>query len=71
LLGAATAVVAALLGTAVAWAVVTKVMSLDWAADPGLAAATAAIAITLTLTAGLAGTLRLLREKAAPSLRNE
>jgi putative ABC transport system permease protein len=71
LLGAVTAVVAALLGTVVAWAVVTKVMSLDWVAQPGLAAATAAIAIALTLAAGLAGTLRLLREKAAPLLRNE
>jgi putative ABC transport system permease protein len=71
LLGAVTAVVAALLGTAVAWAVVTKVMNLGWVADPGLAAATAATAIALTLAAGLVGTLRLLRERAAPLLRNE
>lgn len=71
LLGAVTAVVAALLGTAVAWAVVTKVMELDWVANPGLAGGTAALAIALTLVVGFAGTLHLLRQKAAPLLRND
>lgn len=71
LLGAVTAVVAALLGTAVAWAVVSKLMDLDWVANPGLAAGTAALAIALTLAVGVAGTLHLLRQKAAPLLRND
>lgn len=71
LLGAVTAAVAALLGTVVAWAVVTKLMGLDWVPDPGTAALTAATAVALTVAVGFAGTSWLLRQKAAPLLRNE
>ena len=71
LLGIVTAAVATLLGTIVAWAVITRLMEFDWVARPGTAVAIAAAAVALTLAVGFAGTARLLQQKVAPLLRND
>ncbi len=70
-LGIATAVVASIVGSVAAWAVVTFVMRADWAFIPAAVAATVAICVAITLVAGFAGTWRALGHKAAPVLRNE
>lgn len=69
-LGLITAAAAAAIGSLAAWAVVTQVMRLDWAFLPGPAAATALLALVLTLAAGLAGTWLALGRKPLPYLRN-
>ncbi|MDE0385938.1 MAG: hypothetical protein OXI22_18800 [Defluviicoccus sp.] len=71
LLGAATAVIAGLVGTLAAWAVVTRMMQFEWLFQPWIAAATVAGAAALTLAFGFLGTWRALGDKAAPLLRNE
>ena len=70
LLGLATAIFAVLAGSLAAWGVVAGVMSQPFAVFPVTAAAAALIAVTLTIGLGLAGTWRLLGQKAAPVLRN-
>jgi len=70
MLGLITAVAAAAFGTLAAWAVVTRIMRLEWAFLPGPAIATALVALVLTLAAGLAGTWLALGRKALPYLRN-
>ena len=71
LLGAATAAIAGLVGTAAAWAVVTRIMEFEWLFQPWIAIATLAGAAALTLAFGFLGTWRALGDKAAPLLRNE
>jgi putative ABC transport system permease protein len=71
LLGLTTAVVAAALGTLIAWAVSTQWMGLAWTFRPEVVAGTAALAVALTLAIGHAGTWRLLGERAARHLRND
>ena len=70
ILGLATAVFGVLAGTAAAWGIVAKVMSLDFAFfwPQALAAAFGALAVTVLL--GLVGTWRILGRKPAPYLRN-
>ncbi|TCD13915.1 ABC transporter permease [Oricola cellulosilytica] len=70
MLGAATALFALLAGGAAAWFVVTQVMNLPWQVLPGVAAGTLVTALVLTVGFGLAGTWRILGQKAAPVLRN-
>jgi putative ABC transport system permease protein len=71
LLGLATGIISAIVGTLVAWAISKWLMHLAWSFDAG-AVATAVGAITLlALLAGFAGTWRALGQKAAPLLRNE
>jgi putative ABC transport system permease protein len=70
LLGLATAVFAVLAGSLAAWGVVAGVMGQPFAVFPLTALAAALIAVTLTIGLGLAGTWRLLGQKAAPVLRN-
>ena len=70
-LGLAAGIIAALVGTLTAWAVVEFLMETDWVFLPGVAAATLAAAIAITVVAGFAGTWRALGTKAAPYLRNE
>jgi putative ABC transport system permease protein len=70
ILGAATAVFALLAGGVAAWFVVSQIMSLPWQILPGVAAGTLAAALVLTVGFGLAGTWRVLGQKAAPVLRN-
>ena len=71
LLGLVTAVVAAALGTAVAWAVVHWLMDVEWTLRVDIVAATLAICVALTLAIGFTDTWRSLSQKAAPLLRNE
>lgn len=70
LLGLATATIAAAFGTLAGWFVLTGVMRAPWTFLPGPVAATAAIAVLVTLAMGFAGTWRALGRKAAPLLRN-
>jgi putative ABC transport system permease protein len=70
LLGAATAVFGLLAGSAAAWFVLSRIMDVPFAFLPGPALGAAAIALLLTLAFGLAGTWRVLGQKAAPVLRN-
>lgn len=71
LLGLATAVLAALMGTAAGWFVVARIMELDWIFLPGETTATLVIATLATVVLGFAGTWRALGQKASPLLRNE
>ncbi len=71
LLGAATAVVAGLVGSVAAWAAVTQMMEFDWLFQPWVIVATVAGSAALTLAFGFLGTWRALGDKAAPLLRNE
>jgi putative ABC transport system permease protein len=70
LLGAATAVFGVLSGSLAGWMIVSNLMHLRfvWLPLPALAAALAALAVTLVL--GLAGTYSALGQKPAPVLRN-
>jgi putative ABC transport system permease protein len=70
LLGLATAVFAIAAGTGAAWYVVTRVMELDFAVQPGVALTAAATALAVTLGLGLAGTWRVLSVKPAVHLKN-
>ena len=70
-LGVITAALAGLLGTAAAWAVLTKVMDISWHFEPGVVLATGLGSTLITLAFGFAGTWRALGHKAAPLLRHE
>jgi putative ABC transport system permease protein len=70
LIGFATAAFAVIGGSLAAWLIVAQLMHLSfaWLFEPALAAALAAVAVTVTL--GLAGTYVALGQKPAPILRN-
>lgn len=70
-LGLAAGAVAAGLGTALGWAVVTRLMRQEWTFLPGVVTATVLGAVALTLVLGLLGVRRVLGQKPAPVLRNE
>ncbi len=69
MLGLATAVFALVAGGAAAWFVVSRIMKLPSAFLPDVAVTTVLIALVLTVGIGLAGTWRILGQKAAPVLR--
>ncbi|MDX2143612.1 MAG: FtsX-like permease family protein [Rhodospirillaceae bacterium] len=71
LLGLATGAIAVGVGALASWAVVVQIMKLEWGMDYGLAIGVVAACITVTLTAGFAGTWRAMGIKAAPLLRND
>lgn len=71
LLGLITAAVASALGTLTAWAVLTKVMSLEWTFLPSAVVLTTLLCTAITLGLGFLGTWRALGQPAAPLLRNE
>jgi putative ABC transport system permease protein len=75
LVGLATAVVAAVLGSVAAYGVLGRVMRAEWVLTPGtlvLALVPALVpALVATLVAGAAGSVLALRRKPAPLLRNE
>lgn len=71
LLGLATALVAAAVGSVAAFVVVTQVMRADFVLAPEVVAAVAAVATAVTLALGFAGTWRALGQRPAPLLRNE
>ncbi len=70
LLGAATAVFGLVAGSLAAWFVLRTIMDVPFAFLPGPALGAALAAPVLTLIFGLAGTWRVLGQKAAPHLRN-
>ena len=70
ILGATTAVFAAFAGTLGSYFVVSYTMTLDWVFAPAATMWTVAVATVATVVLGLAGTWRVLGEKAAPVLRS-
>ncbi len=70
-LGAATALVGAVVGSAAAWAIVTFLMKMSWVFLPKTVAVIAFGCLFVALGVGFAGTWRVLGEKAAPHLRNQ
>ena len=71
LLGLSAAGIAAMVGSAAAWAVLTYVMRVDWTFLPAAVLITAALSTAITVAAGFVGTWLALSQKAAPLLRNE
>jgi putative ABC transport system permease protein len=71
LLGLITAAVAAVIGSAAAYLVLTAFMETPFAFLPWAVASTTLLATAITLALGFAGTWRALGQKAAPVLRNE
>ena len=71
LLGATAGILAATVGTAASWGVMTYMMKTDWSFLPMTLAATVLGCILLMLVFGFLGTEAALRAKAAPMLRNE
>jgi putative ABC transport system permease protein len=69
MLGLATAVFALFAGGVAAWFVVSRIMKLPSSFLPDVAVTTVVIALVLTVGMGLAGTWRILGQKAAPVLR--
>lgn len=70
-LGLATALAALGVGTAAAYFVVSRLMTLEWTFLPLVAVVVALGAMALTLAFGLAGTLAALRQRPLAILRNE
>ncbi len=70
MLGGATAAFALVVGSLAAWFVLASIMHVPFAFLPGPALGAAAVALVLTLLLGLAGTFRVLGQRAAPLLRN-
>ncbi|MBB3948971.1 putative ABC transport system permease protein [Aureimonas jatrophae] len=68
-LGTATAAFAIAAGALAAWYVVARIMRLPFAFDAPLALSTLVVALVLTVGFGLAGTWRVLGQRAAPVLR--
>ena len=68
--GLVTALVALGLGSLAAWAIVTMALQQPFVALPGVAAATIAIALVVTVVFGLIGTWRVLAAKPARVLRD-
>lgn len=71
LLGAASALLAAAIGTAAGWLVLTQVMHVEWIFLPGRVILTAVIAVVAILLLGYAGTWRAMAAPAAPFLRDQ
>ncbi len=69
LLGAATALFALIAGGGIAWYVLSQIMKLPSNFLPDVAVMTILIALVVTIGIGLAGTWRILGQKAAPVLR--
>ncbi len=69
-LGMVTVAIASVIGTAAAWAIVTRLMHADWVFMPATVAATALACLGATVAIGAAGTWSALGQKAAPLLRN-
>ncbi|MBZ8132789.1 ABC transporter permease [Afifella sp. IM 167] len=70
LLGLATGLFALAAGSGAAWFVISGLMDFDFTHFPWIAAASALIALVVTVGLGLAGTWRILSVRPAPYLRN-
>jgi putative ABC transport system permease protein len=71
ILGLATGVIAALVGSVAAWSVLVLVMGANWVLLPMTIIGPIGIGLFATLAAGFVGTWQALRVPAAPLLRNE
>ena len=71
MLGIATSIIAALIGTLTAWGIVVFLMDMAWVFIPAAVWTTVSICLIVTMIIGFAGTWRALGQKAAPLLRNE
>lgn len=71
LMGAATGVIAAVVGSVAAWGTLVFVMRAQWVFLPNVVAATVVGCIALTLALGFLGTWRALGARASGFLRNE
>lgn len=71
ILGLATGVIAAIVGSIAAWSVLVLVMEANWVLLPMTILGPIAIGLFATLAAGFVGTWQALRSPAAPMLRNE
>ncbi|MBT7487198.1 MAG: FtsX-like permease family protein, partial [Rhodospirillales bacterium] len=71
ILGLATGIIAAAVGSVTAWAVVVHLMHSDWTYLPEVAGLTVLLCMVVTLALGFTGTWRALGQHAAPHLRNE
>jgi putative ABC transport system permease protein len=71
ILGTATGLIAGLIGSIAAWAILSFVMHAHWQFLPGIAAATVAACLAATLLIGFAGTWHALGAKVSPYLRND
>jgi putative ABC transport system permease protein len=69
MIGFATAVFAVLAGSAAAWFVIVQIMSMNFQPEPLVVLVTIGLSLAITIGFGLAGTWRLLGQKAAPVLR--
>ncbi len=70
ILGIGTVGIAAVIGGAASYIVVTEVMNMDWSLPLGAILLTAPMALAITLIAGFAGVWQALGQKPAPLLRN-
>ncbi|MBT5456859.1 MAG: FtsX-like permease family protein [Rhodospirillaceae bacterium] len=70
-LALSTAFAATIMGSVAGWAVLTKVMRVDWSPVPAAILVTALGASLFIIVLALAGTWRILGQKAAPLLRND
>lgn len=70
ILGLGTVGIAAVIGGAASYIVVTEVMNTDWSLPLGAILLTAPLALAITLIAGFAGVWQALGQKPAPLLRN-
>ena len=70
-LAAATSFIAILIGTAVSWGVVTRLMRADWVFLPMETAMTVGLCLITIVFIGALGTWSAMGRKAAPLLRNE
>ena len=71
ILGAATGIIAAGLGTLASWAILVFIMHLEWTFLPSVALITVLVCVLLTLVVGFAGAWKALGAKASQHLRNE
>nr|WP_295831628.1 FtsX-like permease family protein [uncultured Azospirillum sp.] len=71
LLGLLTALIAGVIGTLTAWAVLTFLMHWEWSFLPSAVITTAVLSTAITLAFGFYGTWRALGQPSAPLLRNE
>jgi putative ABC transport system permease protein len=71
LLGLATGLIAAAVGTLAAWGIGRKIMNIPWTMNGGLLAGVIVACVLITLATGFTGTWRALGTKAAPLLRED
>ena len=71
LLGLITAMISTIIGSIVAWSVVSFLMEASWTFIPSAVVTTSVLCVLITVALGLVGTWRALGQNSAPYLRNE